>query len=216
MFRTIAEWYLLFFAKFRSHRVKNKKVMTRTSSQLNAPVLMTEPFNLGKRLRNERRNSIPVTLHYPGLGRAGSNGWKFASSNQKHYPDLGCDSSSAWNFSARFSDVISRRNGDVSKCWLFHRAELGCGPQEFNSREIHQQLSRNNRVWNHPVVTSLSIGWFSNRTGTSVDDSVRKSNNWLAFWPMAERQIGHWKSSLVVFARFPVVKWRSCSVAKSA
>ena len=112
MFRTTAEWHLLFFAKFRSHRVKNKKVMTRTSSQLNAPVLMTEPFNLGKRLRNEHRNSIPMTRHYPDpdLGRAGSNGWKFASSNQKHYPDLGCDASSAWNFSARFSDVISRRN----------------------------------------------------------------------------------------------------------
>ena len=33
---------------------------------------------------------------------------------------------------------------------------------------------------------------------------------------MAQRQIGHWKSSLVLTVRFPVVKWRSCSVAKSA
>ena len=33
-------------------------------------------------------------------------------------------------------------------------------------------------------------------------------------WPMAERQIGHRKSSLVLYARFPVVKWRSRSVAK--
>ena len=41
--RTIAEWYLLFFAKFRSHRVKNEKVMTENLSELNAPVLMTEP-----------------------------------------------------------------------------------------------------------------------------------------------------------------------------
>ena len=32
----------MFFAKFLSHRVKNEKVMTKTSSQLNAPVLMTE------------------------------------------------------------------------------------------------------------------------------------------------------------------------------
>ena len=39
----IAEWYLLFFAKFRSDRVKNENVMTKTSSQLNVPVLMTEP-----------------------------------------------------------------------------------------------------------------------------------------------------------------------------
>ena len=33
---------------------------------------------------------------------------------------------------------------------------------------------------------------------------------------MAERQIGHRKSSLVLSARFPVVEWRSRSVAKSA
>ena len=33
---------------------------------------------------------------------------------------------------------------------------------------------------------------------------------------MAERQIGHRKSSLVLSARFPVVKWRSRPVAKSA
>ena len=32
---------------------------------------------------------------------------------------------------------------------------------------------------------------------------------------MAELQICHRKSSLVLFARFPVVKWRSRSVAKS-
>ena len=29
--------------KFLNHRVKNEKVMTKTSSQLNAPVLLTEP-----------------------------------------------------------------------------------------------------------------------------------------------------------------------------
>ena len=33
---------------------------------------------------------------------------------------------------------------------------------------------------------------------------------------MAESQIGHRKSSLVLSTRFPVVKWRSRSVAKSA
>ena len=32
-------------------------------------------------------------------------------------------------------------------------------------------------------------------------------------WPMAERQIGYRKSSLVLSAHFPVVKWRSRSVA---
>ena len=33
---------------------------------------------------------------------------------------------------------------------------------------------------------------------------------------MAERPLGHRKSSLVLSARFPGLKWRSCSVAKSA
>ena len=40
IFRTIAEWYLVFFSKFRSHRVKNEKVLTKTLSQLNAPVII--------------------------------------------------------------------------------------------------------------------------------------------------------------------------------
>ena len=35
-------------------------------------------------------------------------------------------------------------------------------------------------------------------------------------WPIAERQIEHRKSRLVLSARFPVVDWRSRSVAKSA
>ena len=43
IFFIIAEWYLFFFAKFRSHSVENKKVMTESQSYLNAPVLMTEP-----------------------------------------------------------------------------------------------------------------------------------------------------------------------------
>ena len=43
IFRFIAEWYLLFFVKFRSHRVKIEKVMTENLSQLNALVLITEP-----------------------------------------------------------------------------------------------------------------------------------------------------------------------------
>ena len=33
---------------------------------------------------------------------------------------------------------------------------------------------------------------------------------------MAQRQIGHRKSSLVLTAHFPAVKWRSSSVDKSA
>ena len=43
IFRIITEWLQLFFPKFRRHRVKNEKVVTENLSQLNAPVLMTEP-----------------------------------------------------------------------------------------------------------------------------------------------------------------------------
>ena len=56
----------------------------------------------------------------------------------------------------------------------------------------------------------------SNKTGTSVDDCARKSNNWIDQWQMAERQIGYRKSSLVLSTRLPVVKWRSRPVAKSS
>ena len=35
-------------------------------------------------------------------------------------------------------------------------------------------------------------------------------------WPIAERQIWHRKSCIVFSARFPVVNWRSCPVAKLA
>ena len=41
-FILLPEWYLLFFAKFRSHRSKNEKVMKENLSQLNAPFFMTE------------------------------------------------------------------------------------------------------------------------------------------------------------------------------
>ena len=47
-------------AKFLSHHIKNEKVMTKTLSQLNAPVLMMEPsemkmnFNLSSNLCNEQ------------------------------------------------------------------------------------------------------------------------------------------------------------------
>ena len=64
------------------------------------------------------------------------------------------------------------------------------------------------------VLTGL-LGWFSNRTGTSVDDGTRKSNNWLDQWQSGKLSTG---SRVKTFPRaFP---WstdvRSCPVAKSA
>ena len=63
-------------------------------------------------LRNERRNSILMTRHYPdlvGFWLVESNFLR-GTANQKHYPDLGSDTSSIRNFCTRFSDVISRGN----------------------------------------------------------------------------------------------------------
>ena len=57
-------------------------------------------------------------------------------------------------------------------------------------------------------LANTTLGWFSNRKGASVDDGARKSNNRAAHWQR--------KSRLVLSARFPVVNWRSRSVAKSA
>ena len=52
--------------------------------------------------------------------------------------------------------------------------------------------------------------------GTSVDDGARKSNNWLDQWYSGKLALEVEFSPLVLTARFPVVKWRSRSVAKSA
>ena len=39
-------------------------------------------------------------------------------------------------------------------------------------------------------VSSKILGWFSNRTGTSVDDGARKSNNWLDQWQNGKLSTG--------------------------
>ena len=39
-------------------------------------------------------------------------------------------------------------------------------------------------------VAALTLGWFSNRTGTSVDDGVHKSNNWLDQWQSGKLDTG--------------------------
>ena len=39
-------------------------------------------------------------------------------------------------------------------------------------------------------IQSFTIGWFSNRTGTSFDDGARKSNNWLEQWQSEKLRTG--------------------------
>ena len=40
-----------------------------------------------------------------------------------------------------------------------------------------------------------TIGWFSNRVGTSVDDCARKSNNWLDQWQSGKLRTGSYVQS---------------------
>ena len=61
------------------------------------------------RLRNERRNSILMTCHYPDLGSA-SDWLEICCIQSEALPRSGKDASSVWNFCACFSDVISREN----------------------------------------------------------------------------------------------------------
>ena len=63
---------------------------------------------------------------------------------------------------------------------------------------LNRNIRTCSRLWVVPHFPS-GIGWFSNRTGTSVDDGARKSNNWLDQW-----QSGR------------AASWRSRPVAKSA
>ena len=57
-------------------------------------------------------------------------------------------------------------------------------------------------------LANTTLGWFSNRTGASVDNGEHKSNNTVANWQR--------KSRFVLSTRFPVINWHSHSLAKSA
>ena len=85
-------------------------------------------FPLEWRLKNERRNPILMTCHYPY--RVNSYNWLKICFNQS---DLGSDSSLVWNFCARFSDVTSRNQwwcremSAVSSGYFFcHPAVAAC------------------------------------------------------------------------------------------
>ena len=84
-------------------------------------------------LRNERRNSLLMTRHYPDLWFAEAN-FPRGTTNQKHCPDLSSDASSVWNICA---SVITRRN----QWWSREMLRLACeqdllfGPVKRVSRE---------------------------------------------------------------------------------
>ena len=71
------------------------------------------PFPMKWHPRNECRNFILMSHHYPDLDSAlnfnqSTIFWLVV--NLKHFPDLGSDMSSVWNFCACYSGVISLEN----------------------------------------------------------------------------------------------------------
>ena len=64
----------------------------------------TTGFPTKWRLRNEHRNSILMTHHYPDLGSASD--WLNQISHAVDQSDLSSDASSVWNSCTRFSNVI--------------------------------------------------------------------------------------------------------------
>ena len=92
----------------------------------------TTGFPAKWRLRNECRNSVLMT---------------------RHYPDLGSDTSSVWYFSARFSDIISRGNqwwrrgmSAVSQAWgrcaKFLYSQVPCLLRPSSFLSDHLRVSR--------------------------------------------------------------------------
>ena len=65
-------------------------------------------------------------------------------------------------------------------------------------------------------VVGCLLLWVKPDLATDKNVSWRRRAQILTNGGTAERQIGHWKSSLVFSARFPVIKWRFRSAAKSA
>ena len=72
---------------------------------------VTTGFPAKWRQRNERRNSILMTNHYP------ETNFPHGTTNQNRSPYLGSFASSVWIFCARFSDVILRASRNVG-CFL--------------------------------------------------------------------------------------------------
>ena len=72
---------------------------------------VTTSFPAKWRQRNERKNSMLMTNHYPEAN------FPRGTTNQNRSPYLGSFASSVWNFCARFSHVILRASRNVG-CFL--------------------------------------------------------------------------------------------------
>ena len=64
-------------------------------------------------------------------------------------------------------------------------SDFGFHKQKFSGFRNSDSLT-----WSEVKVVNKKIGWFSNRTGTSVDDGAGKSNNWLDQWQSGKLSTG--------------------------
>ena len=135
-------------------------------------------------LRNERRNSILMTRHYPDLGSASD--WlcgKFASANQKRYPDLGSVTSSVWNFCTPLSDVIFRIVGFFLRLvipWLNAFAFYLSSLMSYRYSQFQPSVSELNpysSVANITPVESESIWLFFNPLSPNSDQHQFSPNH---------------------------------------
>ena len=105
--------------------------------------------------------------------------------------------------------------GQAGQNQMTEASDGGTGRDESLYLVTHMPTKTRGKIKLLGTLCSSRLGWFSNRTGTSVNDGARKSDNWLDQWLSGKLGTGS-RSSLVLSARFAVVKWRSRSVAKSA
>ena len=109
-------------------------------------------------LRNEHRNSILMTCHYPEQGSASV--WSChkgdsLQTNQKHYPDLGSDASSEWNFCSRSSDIILRGNQ-----WWCHKMPVFSGRVHYNINKAVLYGKLKGAQYSETVKSRVPSIWF--------------------------------------------------------
>ena len=131
-FKTLGKWYssTLLFIHFHFRNGLSPTTQQRLANkpEKTAKILRHHHWNPRETTsenRNERRNSILMTRHYPGLERASNWFKQIFSQSENYFPDLGSVASSVWNFCSRFDSQTSFRghsSGSVAKCRLFCQA----------------------------------------------------------------------------------------------
>ena len=84
----------------------------------------TTGFPAKWRLRNERRNSILMTRHYPDLGSASDWLNQISHTNQKHYPDLMTRHQYGISALVSHTSFGGETSSSADKCRLFSQARL--------------------------------------------------------------------------------------------